>query len=166
MTRTDTGKYTGRPMARTEDPRLLAGRGRYIDDVTVPRMLEAAVLRSPIAHGRILRVDASRARELPGVFDVLTGPDLAAVAGVQPVIWKPVPGQRLAQTFALVTDRVRWVGQAVAAVAAVNRYVAEDALELIDVEYEPLPVAANLDAALADDAPCSTTTGRTTSQVS
>lgn len=146
-------KYTGSRVRRTEDPRLLAGRGRYVDDVTVPKMIEAAVLRSPMAHARITSIDVSAARELPGVFDVLTGTDLAAVAGEQPVIWFPIPDQRIARAHALAVDRVRWVGQAVAAVAAVNRYVAEDALELIEVEYEQLPVVADLDAALAPGAP-------------
>lgn len=146
-------RYAGTPVRRTEDPRLLAGRGEYVDDVTVPKMIEAAVLRSPEAHARILSIDTSAARALPGVFDVITGADLAAVAGQQPVIWFPIPDQRIAKTHALATDRVRWVGQAVAAVVAVDRYVAEDALELIDVEYEPLPVVADLDAALAPDAP-------------
>ena len=78
-------------MRRTEDPRLLAGRGQYVDDITVPKMIEAAVLRSPMAHARITGIDVSRARELPGVFDVITGRDLAAVAGEQPVIWFPIP---------------------------------------------------------------------------
>jgi aerobic carbon-monoxide dehydrogenase large subunit len=146
-------KYTGTRIRRTEDPRLLAGRGQYLDDITVPKMLEAAVLRSPVAHGRIVSIDVTRARELPGVFDVITGRDLAEVAGPQPVIWYPIPEQRIARPHALATDRVRWVGQAVAAVVAVNRYVAEDALDLIDVEYEPLPVVSDLDAALDPDAP-------------
>ena len=148
-----TSTYTGSRVRRTEDPRLLAGRGQYVDDLTVPKMIEAAVLRSPVAHARITSIDVSQARALPGVFDVITGQDLAAVAGQQPVIWTPIPDQRLAKTHALAVDRVRWVGQAVAAVVAVDRYVAEDALELIDVEYEPLPVVADLDAALAPGAP-------------
>lgn len=145
--------YTGQRIRRTEDPRLLAGHGQYLDDLTVPGMLEAAVLRSPYAHARITGIDVSRAKELPGVFDVITGADLAGVAGPQPVIWFPIPDQRIAKTHALATDRVRWVGQAVAAVVATSRYIAEDALELIDVDYEPLPVVADLEDALAPDAP-------------
>jgi len=155
MTTTEAApkKVVGTRVRRTEDPRLLAGHAQYLDDISVPRMLEAAVLRSPCAHGRITKIDASRALALPGVFDVLTGEDLAKVANPQPVIWLPIPEQRIAQTHALATDRVRWVGQAVAVVAATDRYVAEDALRLIDVDYEPLPVVADLDAALADGAP-------------
>ncbi|MDQ4117765.1 MAG: molybdopterin-dependent oxidoreductase [Actinomycetota bacterium] len=146
-------RYAGSRQRRTEDPRLLAGRGQYIDDLTVPKMIEAAVLRSPVPHAVITNIDASAARALPGVFDVITGKDLAALAGEQPVIWFPIQEQRIARTHALAVDRVRWVGQAVAAVVAVDRYVAEDALELIDVEYDPLPVVPDLDAALAPGAP-------------
>lgn len=145
--------YTGRRELRVEDPRLLAGRATFIDDISVPNMIEGAVLRSPLAHARILSIDVTKALNLPGVFDVLTGADIAEVAHPQPVIWLPLPDQRIARHHALAVDRVRWVGQGVAAVAAVNRWVAEDALELIEVEYEPLPVVADLDDALAPDAP-------------
>jgi carbon-monoxide dehydrogenase large subunit len=145
--------YTGTGVRRTEDPRLLAGRGQYVDDVTVPKMIEGAILRSPHAHARITGIDVSRAKALPGVFDVIVGADLTALAGEQPVIWLPIPDQRIPKMYALATDRVRWVGQAIAAVAAVDRYVAEDALELIDVTYDLLPVVPDLDAALAPDAP-------------
>lgn len=146
-------KYAGKSQLRVEDPRLLAGHGKYIDDITLPKMIEGAVLRSPVAHGRITRIDVSKARELPGVFDVIVGSDLAEVAGPQPVVWFPIPEQRIARPHALATDVVRWVGQGVAAVAAIDRYVAEDALELIEVDYEPLPVVADLEQALAQDAP-------------
>jgi carbon-monoxide dehydrogenase large subunit len=155
MTATEVARKTlvGARIRRTEDPRLLAGRGRYLDDISDSRMLEAAVLRSPVAHARIKEIDVSRALELPGVVDVLTGADLVEVAGPQPVIWHPIPDQRIAAMHALAVDRVRWVGQAVAAVAATSRHVAEDAIELIDVEYEALPVVPDLDAALAEGAP-------------
>jgi carbon-monoxide dehydrogenase large subunit len=153
ITEPDTSRYVGARVRRTEDPRLLTGRGQYVDDLELSRMLHAAVLRSPHPHARILSIDVSRAKALPGVFDVLTGPELAEVANPQPVIWHPLPEQRFARPHALATDRVRWVGQAVAVVAAVDRYVAEDALELIDVEYELLPSVSDLDDALADDAP-------------
>ena len=153
VTENAPSKFVGSSVRRKEDPRLLSGHGQYLDDISVPRMLEAAVLRSPYAHAHITGIDASEARALPGVFDVITGQDLAAVATEQPIIWHPIPDQRMPRSHALAVDRVRWSGQAVAAVAAVNRYVAEDALALINVEYEPLPVVANLDAALAEGAP-------------
>lgn len=154
MTEHDTAtSLIGARARRSEDPRLLVGNGRYLDDVRLPGMLEAAVLRSPFPHARIVRIDVSRARELPGVFDVITGSELPDLVDPQPVIWQVIPGQRMPKSYALPTDRVRYVGEAVAIVAAVDRYVAEDAVELIDVEYEPLPVASTLDEALAEDAP-------------
>ncbi|MGD9765989.1 MAG: xanthine dehydrogenase family protein molybdopterin-binding subunit, partial [Candidatus Binatia bacterium] len=136
-----------------EDPRLTTGRGRYIDDIELPQMLEAAILRSPVPHAKIARIDTSRALALPGVHGVLTGAELAAIAGPQPVIWRVMPGQRETNAHAMAVDRVRWVGHAVAAVVARNRYIAEDALALIDVEYDPLPAVATLESALAEGAP-------------
>lgn len=148
------GRVIGSRLRRKEDPRLLTGRGQFLDDVTVPGMLEAAVLRSPVPHARIVSVDATRALALPGVFAVITGTELARYcASAQPVIWRMFPGQHMTEHFALATDRVRYVGQGVAAVAAVDRYVAEDALELIDVTYEELPAAACVEQALAEGAP-------------
>lgn len=137
---------------RLEDPRLLRGRGQYVDDVRLPGMLHMAVLRSPHAHARIRRVDVSAARALPGVFAVLTGADVARVAQPQPCIWM-LPNQRSTEAYALAVDRVRYVGEGVAVVAAADRYAAEDALEAIAVDYEPLPVVADLEAALAPGAP-------------
>ncbi len=151
--KTKSASLLGAAVRRTEDARLTTGRGQYIDDVELPRMLEAAILRSPHPHAKIVRIDATRALELPGVYAVLTGRELAEVARPQPVMWHLIPGQRETYTYAMAVDRVRWVGQAVAAVAARDRYVAEDALALIEVEYEQLPVVANLDRALAPGAP-------------
>nr|WP_033289839.1 hypothetical protein [Amycolatopsis jejuensis] len=139
-------KTIGSRMRRKEDPRLLTGRGRFLDDIAVPGMLEAAVLRSPVPHARITRIDASAALELPGVFAVITGEEVrAACATTQPVIWRMFPGQHMSEHYALATDKVRYVGQAVAAVAAVDRYIAEDALELIEVDYEELPAVSTVD---------------------
>jgi len=149
----ETPGLVGARLRRIEDPRLLAGRGTYMDDLALPRMLEAAVLRSPYAHARIRSIDTAAARGLPGVFDVLTGADLEGLVDPQPVIYQLLPDQRATNALAMATDRVRWAGQAVAAVVATDRYVAEDALALIEVDYEPLPVVADLQSALADDAP-------------
>ena len=132
---------------------LLTGRGQFIGDLAMPRMVEAAVVRSPHAHARIVSIDTSAARAMPGVFDVMTGAELAEHVEPQPVIYHVLPNQRATNTLAMATDRVRWVGQIVAAVVATDRYVAEDAANAIEVEYEPLPVVADLDAALAPDAP-------------
>ncbi|MGD9765935.1 MAG: xanthine dehydrogenase family protein molybdopterin-binding subunit [Candidatus Binatia bacterium] len=148
-----TKRKVGASVRRTEDARLTTGRGQFVDDVELPRMAEAAILRSPHPHAKILRIDATRALQLPGVYGVLTGRELAEVAGPQPVVWHLIPGQRETYTHAMAVDRVRWVGQAVAAVAARDRYIAEDAVALIDVEYELLPVVPDLESATAEGAP-------------
>ncbi|MGE3597505.1 MAG: xanthine dehydrogenase family protein molybdopterin-binding subunit [Dehalococcoidia bacterium] len=150
---TKSPRIIGQSINRVEDSRLTAGRGQYIDDIELPHMLEAAILRSPLPHAKIVRIDATRALELPGVHTVITGAELAEITHPQPIIWRVLPGERETSAHAMAIDRVRWVGQAVAAVVARDRYIAEDALALIDVEYEPLPVVANLESALAEGAP-------------
>lgn len=149
----DGGGLIGARVTRQEDIRLLTGRAQYIDDVRPPGMLEAAVLRSPLPHARIVRIDVSAANALPGVFAVITGEDVrASVKTPQPVVWA-VPGIRVPEHYALAVGKVRYPGQGVAAVAAKDRATAEDALELIEVEYEELPAVSTLEQALAEDAP-------------
>lgn len=143
----------GARVPRIEDPRLLTGRSRYLDDVVLPGMLEAAVLRSTHAHARVVAIDVSAALAHPGVHAVLTGADVARQCAPQPVLHQVLPGQRFTDRYALATDRVRYVGEPVVAVAADDRYVAEDALGLIEVEYEVLRAVTTLDEALAPDAP-------------
>ncbi|GAA5127722.1 xanthine dehydrogenase family protein molybdopterin-binding subunit [Haloechinothrix salitolerans] len=144
----------GARVRRKEDLRLLTGRTQFVDDVALSGMLEAAVLRSPVPHARILSIDASEALEHPGVYAVVTGAEVkAAVSAPQPVIWRMIPDQLIPDGYPLAVDKVRYVGQGVAAVAAKDRATAEDALELIDVEYEELPPVATLEDALAEDAP-------------
>jgi CO/xanthine dehydrogenase Mo-binding subunit len=127
--------WIGKDVQRLEDPRLLTGRASYTDDVRLPGMAHAAVLRSPQAHARIVRIDTSRARALPGVFAVITGDDAKELSNPLPAFCaEPVV------EYALAVDKVRYAGEAVAAVAAVDRYTAEDAAGLIEVEYAPLPV--------------------------
>lgn len=141
-------QWTGTPLLRREDLRLLTGRGAYIDDLRAfSHALEAAILRSPYAHAHIRSIDASAARKLPGVLDVLTGPDLAAV--LQPL---PVAVPNPPRYYPLAVDRVRYVGEPVAVVIAENRYIAEDALDLIEVDYEPLPAVVDPEAALEPSA--------------
>ncbi len=148
-----TTKLLGEPVKRVEDPRLLKGQGQYVDDIHRPGMLHGAVLRSQYAHARIKRLDVSKARALPGVELVLTADDLGPAGGPLPLLI-PHPALTAPRTQrALAGDEVRYVGEAVAFVVATNRYVAEDALELIDIEYEPLPVVASLDGATSEDAP-------------
>ncbi|MFC6092323.1 xanthine dehydrogenase family protein molybdopterin-binding subunit [Saccharothrix lopnurensis] len=144
----------GARVSRTEDPRLLTGRTRFLDDVRLPGMLEAAVLRSTLPHARVVRVDTTAAAAHPGVFGVVTGADVrAAVVARQPVVWWPDPGAPIPSGYPLAVDAVRYPGQGVAAVAAVDRATAEDAAELIEVEYEPLPAVTTVEQALAPGAP-------------
>jgi 2-furoyl-CoA dehydrogenase large subunit len=141
--------WVGRALPRKEDQALLSGRARFIDDLApVPGLKAAAILRSPHPHARIRSIDAARALALPGVVGVVTGPELARLVGPIPsVVRAPVP------YFPFAIDRARHVGEPVAVVVADTRYIAEDACELIEVDYEPLPAAASIAAALAPDAP-------------
>ena len=132
--------------------RLVAGAGRFVADVRVPGLLEAAVLRSRHAHARLVAVDATRALALPGVRLVLTAADVPENAIIPNRVPVPSGTERYLQP-AVARRVVRYVGEPIALVVAEDRYVAEDALELIDVVYEPLPVAATVAAALAADAP-------------
>ncbi len=146
-------RWFGAPVQRTEDPRLLRGKGTYVDDIDLPEMLHAAVLRSPHAHARILNIDTSAALSLPGVHAVYTAADLGNVLEPSPLL---VPHHALTQPrtqLPLAAEEVRYVGEAVAFVVADSRYIAEDALDLIEVEYEPLPVIHNLEVASAENAP-------------
>ncbi len=137
----------GHSLRRKEDARFLRGAGHYVDDITLPRMLHAAILRSPVPHARIVSIDTSAASELPGVVAVVTGADLAA----HDLAWMPtLSGDTQA---VLATDKVRFQGQEVAAVIAEDPYVAHDALDLIEVDYDMLPAVVDPRRALADDAP-------------
>lgn len=145
------GRWVGQSIERTQDARLLSGRGRYTADELPRGTLHAAILRSPHAHALIRRIDPSRARAMPGVIEVLTGVEAKALSG-------PLPptiniAMRLNESYAIATDKVRYHGEPVAAVAATDPYIAEDALAAIDVEYELLAPVTTMDAALADDAP-------------
>jgi 2-furoyl-CoA dehydrogenase large subunit len=144
-----SSSFVGQRLERLEDTALLSGRGSYADDVGVkPGTLQAAVLRSPHAHARLLSVDAAPALALPGVRAVLTGEDVQRWA--QPFV---VGVKQPMQHWALAVDRVRHVGEPVAVVVAEDRYIAEDALDLIRVEYEALPALVDIDAALQPDSP-------------
>ena len=148
-----TTRMIGARIPRNEDPRLLRGLGCFVDDVHLEGMLHAAGLRSPHGHARIVSIDAARARALPGVHLVLTAADLGELNQPSPLL---IPHPALTQPRTqrpLATDRVRYMGEMVAFVVAEDRYVAEDAAELIDVRYEPLPAVTELEAALADGSP-------------
>ena len=145
-------RFVGESVKRSEDQRILTGTGNYVDDVQLPGMLHAAFLRSPIAHGRITAIDVSAAREVPGVVAVYDG---AAMQGLlsedakPPGLFGPAP---VAFTL-LATDKVRLVGDPVAVVVAESRYVAEDALEQIVVDYDDLPSVATATQALDPSSP-------------
>ncbi len=139
--------WLGRSVKRKEDDRFLQGRGNYIEDIKLPGMLYMAILRSPHAHARILSIDTAAAMQVPGVVAVVTGADLVA----HKLAWMPtLSGDTQA---VLATDKVRMQGQEVACIIAEDAYTAHDALGLIDVDYEPLPVVTNPQQALAEGAP-------------
>ena len=141
------GRYVGARVRRVEDDRLLAGAGRYVDDVSVAGVLHAAFLRSPYPHAHIRSIDVAAARALRGVHLVLTGANLKL--RTYPFFGPlAVPGIYNPTFWALATDRVRHVGDPVAIVVADSRRVAEDACELIEVDYEPLPPIATVEQAL------------------
>jgi carbon-monoxide dehydrogenase large subunit len=131
---------------------LVTGRGRFVDDVSAPEVLHAAVLRSPHAHARLVSVDTKRARDLPGVHAVLTAADVPAAAIIPNRVPAPAGTDRYLQP-AIARTVVRYVGEPVALVVADDPYVARDALELIDAVYEPLPACPSVTAALAPGAP-------------
>ncbi len=137
----------GSSRKRVEDSRFIRGEGNYTDDITLPGMLHMEILRSPLAHARITRIDASRAWELPGVHLVLTGEMMAT----RNLAWMPTLSYDTQAVLA--TDKVRFQGQEVACVIADDPYIAKDACELIDVEYEPLPPIVNPQQSLAQGAP-------------
>src|SRR5262245_13486815 len=138
---------------RREDPRLITGTGAFVDDLRVPGCLHAAMLRSPHAHARIRAVDATVARRAPGVVGVFVAADLGAAGGPIP-IYAPHPALPLpCRLRPLAEDRVCFVGEPVAAVVADDPYRAWDALDLIRVEYEPLPPVVDVESAIAPGAP-------------
>ena len=144
---TEHEAWLGRSVKRKEDARFIVGRGNYIEDIKLPGMLHMAILRSPFAHATINSIDTSRATALPGVVAVVTGELLAE----HNLAWMPtLSGDTQA---VLATDKVRMQGQEVACVVAEDPYIAHDSLELIDVDYDPLPVVISPQAALRDGAP-------------
>jgi carbon-monoxide dehydrogenase large subunit len=145
-------RSVGARVHRAEDPRLLKGQGRYVDDVELPGMLHAAFLRSSVPHARLLSVDVSAALEAPGVVAVYTGADMqrlcepgqaGSVIGIN-----QMPGMRSPQFWGLATDKVRFMGDQIAMVVAEDRYLAEDAVELIVDDYEILEPVVTYDDAL------------------
>lgn len=151
MSETRDFHYIGKPLARKEDKRLITGQGRYLDDIVVPNALHVSFVRSPHAHARILSISADAARELPGVTGVFTGEDLDKWTN-RLRLAPPIEGLHPTEIATLPIDKVRFHGDPVAVVVARDRYVAEDAAELVEVEYEVLPAVVSLEGAFAQDA--------------
>src|SRR6266704_1453278 len=134
-------KFVGKSIKRTEDPRLIQGLAHYVDDIRLPDTLHVAFLRSIYAHARIKSIDTSAAVKLPGVVAVYTGKDVA------------IPDMKTPNHTVLATNKVYFVGHLVAAVVAENKYAARDALDLIQVDYEELPVVMDEEKAADKNSP-------------
>ncbi|MEM0451148.1 MAG: hypothetical protein QXO17_06230, partial [Nitrososphaerota archaeon] len=142
-------RYVGRPVPRVEDRRFVTGTGTFLDDLRVPGMLYAAFVRSRVAHARIRSIDVSRAERMRGVVAVLTAEEMARYAG--PV--STDAGSDVPRAMPLASKKVRYYGEPVAMVIAEDRYVAYDAAELVEVEYERLPPVTDVERALSEGAP-------------
>ena len=149
-------KYIGKPIKRIEDLPLLQGRGRFVDDLQFPGMLQAAFVRSPHAHALIRGIDARKALQAPGVQAVFTLSDLAPLLSQEriPLQFRTAQLPPDITPFVLAKDEVAFVGEAVAVVIADTRYIAEDAAALVEVDYEPLPAVSDCRKALAPGSPC------------
>jgi carbon-monoxide dehydrogenase large subunit len=147
------GNYVGKSIKRVEDPRFIQGKGKYVANLHLPGMVHVAIKRSPYAHAKINSIDTSAAEALPGVVAVYTGQDLVdGGAGSLPCGFTP-PGIKTPPHYPLAIDKVRHVGDGVVVVVAESSYVAADALDLIDVDYEPLPAVVNAKGAMDEGAP-------------
>ena len=153
---TTTTEHTpaiGQPLRRKEDARLLTGRTQWTDNIQLPGALHMAILRSPMAHATITKLDLSKALKSPGVVAAFGAEELGALNGSVPCVW-PVTDDMVAPDFpALAKGEVRHVGDCVAVVLAHSAYQAADALAEIDVEYSPLPAIMNMEAAIKSDSP-------------
>jgi len=146
--------YVGQEIPSLTNTKLVAGRGTFVDDIALPGTAHAAILRSPYAHARIRSIDTARAESLPGVLCVVTGTEVAEQMNPIPETYDTAAvGAKGVKWYALCVDRARYVGEAVAAVVADDRFTAYAALDLIDVDYEELPVAADPEEAMQPGAP-------------
>jgi carbon-monoxide dehydrogenase large subunit len=145
-------KHVGQSIRRKEDPRLITGRAKYVDDFVLPNMLHMAVVRSPEAHAKIVSIDASAALARPGIHGVFTGEDMSDLLAPLPMAWAP-PGveMKMPERWPLARGEVNHVGDAVAMVLGEDKYAVVDAAQLVNVEYEPLPVVVDVEEALKDE---------------
>jgi carbon-monoxide dehydrogenase large subunit len=135
--------FIGAPMERREDLRFLRGRGEYVDDVAIPGLLYAVILRSSVAHGRLVSIDASAALKMPGVYSVITGADMPGGPPIIPMRLQPLPEFKPFEQPVIAHDKVRYVGEPIAVLLGTSVAVGEDALEAIAVEIEDLPAVAD-----------------------
>ena len=140
-------RYIGKPLKRKEDPRLIQGLGHYVDDLQLAGMHYVGLVRSPYAHARIRLINTSKAQSAPGVALVLTGADLKGTIGPVPCAAQ-LPDMKVALRPVLAYERVRFVGEPVAVVVATDRYAARDAVDLVEVDYEPLTAVVNPEKAI------------------
>src|SRR5260370_15831664 len=145
--------YIGKTVPRPNLDRLLQGRGLYVSDMELPRMAHVVFLRSPHAHAKIARIDADTAKRMPGVIAVVTGEELAKVITPWVGVLSHLKGLKSAPQHAIAVDRVCWQGEAVAAVVATNRALAEDAAEVVTVEYQELDAVTDMRIALDPTTP-------------
>ncbi|MEM2095405.1 MAG: xanthine dehydrogenase family protein molybdopterin-binding subunit [Candidatus Caldarchaeum sp.] len=143
--------WVGRPLKRYEDKRLISGKGTFTEDINLPGMVHAAILRSPYAHAYIKKIDTSKAESMPGVLKVITGREVALLTNPYPQI-APPPADRI-RDYCMAVDKVRYMGEPVAAVVAEDFYTAYDALERIEVEYEVLPAVVDGEKAVSPSSP-------------
>ena len=147
MTTNDPHGYIGRSVTRLEDARLLTGDGEYVDDVKLPGMAAMAIYRSPHAHARIQGIELSSARAMEGVLDVFSAMDIRPEIPLIPLRLAPFDGFDRFLQRPIAVGKVRYVGEPVCVVIARDRYLAEDALELIEVDFEPLPAITSVEQA-------------------
>ena len=140
--------YIGKSIPRPNAVRLVEGRGQYVDDIVLPRLAHVSFIRSPHAHAKLISIDAAEARGLPGVLGVFTGADLAKHCTPWVAVLAHLKGMKSAPQLPLPLERATWVGEAVAAVVAESRALAEDASAKVQIAYEPLPAAVDMEAAL------------------
>ena len=152
MTENHTNTVIGTRMLRREDPALLTGEGKYTNDLNIPGALHLAVLRSPYAHAKIISIDTSAAKALPGVIAVYTGAELASEwAGPMPCAWPVTPDMKNPAHYPLAVSKVCYVGDGVVAILATNETASRDALDLVDVQYEPLKAVVDVEESLKDN---------------
>jgi CO/xanthine dehydrogenase Mo-binding subunit len=145
--------YIGKSVPRPNVKKLVEGRGQFVDDIVLPRMVHVAFVRSPHAHARIAGIDGGVALQVPGVLRVFTGRDLATVCEPWVAVLAHLKGMKSAPQRPLPVERATWVGEAVAAVVAETRAAAEDAVAKVDVTYEPLPAAVDMETAIDPGTP-------------